>query len=184
MVEGRLYNDVNRNNQWDARIDIPYAREPIVLFLVPPTAAAKLGRRSSPRSALATTVTDSLGLFVFSLPNVSTIVPGANVGIATQAEPDLVKSFAADESGVVTYMDTPVVGIKTASHTHTKTVRQVQKVKGCLTGWLAYIFYISCKHYRTLLFLHPTSEPRPHQTLRSRRWLQQKPRPFRSLRSP
>ncbi len=111
VIQGRLYKDINKNDRWDLGTDVPFANEPVVLLALPATGSRRrIFSRSGGGISMATAVTDALGQFLFTVRDPSPIAAGTVIGIATQAEPDVVlKSFQADSSGQVTYMDTPIV---------------------------------------------------------------------------
>lgn len=106
IIQGRLYRDVNNNNQWDAGIDLPFSNEAVLLYLLP---SSKLTRRNAPGEEIASNVTDSRGQFTFTVSDRTQVPPGANLGMAIRSNPDVVlKTFEAGSGGEMEYVDTPV----------------------------------------------------------------------------
>lgn len=109
-VNGRLYVDTNGNNVYDAGIDTPYVNTPVSLLLL---SVKKAARAAAAGTTLVTNVTNSQGLFFFTVPG-SSVPNNSNLGIVETSKPDVVlKTFEAGPSGPTGgsgFVDAPVGG--------------------------------------------------------------------------
>lgn len=95
-IKGRLYVDVNKNNVYDRKIDIPLAFTRIVL--VRPNAQQRSLFHRAPQT-LANTITDAEGRFGFITYQV---LPNETLNVALESKPDVVlKTVSTDNKGDV-----------------------------------------------------------------------------------